>query len=379
MANLTVARNLCCRVTVCNKISNCVAGVTVVSQRNAGTYNPSVVPRGRGGRSSFSGMSVAVFGASGFVGRYLVNRLGKEGSQIIIPHRCDPYYVQHMKLMGDLGQINFQEYTVKETERIRDIVKHCNIVINLLGQDYETRNFHFEDIHINVAGTLAKICKEEGVGRLIHLSALSADITSPSKFLRTKAAGETVVRREFPEAIIIKPAQIYGSEDRYFNHFANQRFAGGVPLYFSAWKSVKRPVFVTDVAQGILMACKEKDAEGKTYEFYGPKPYFLSDVIEYIYRITRRPYIKYPLPKFVLKGIARGFELYPFIPWLTRDMLEVQHSAEIPTEGVPGLEDLGITPKTMEMNAIIGLRRHRADASYHFGIDDIEPVPVAKS
>lgn len=38
--------------------------------------------RGTGGRSSFNGMVATVFGATGFVGRYLCNRLGKSGTQV---------------------------------------------------------------------------------------------------------------------------------------------------------------------------------------------------------------------------------------------------------------------------------------------------------
>ena len=63
--------------------------------------------RGRGGRSSFSGVVTTVFGASGFFGRALVNKLGKIGSQIIVPYRGDPYDVRDLKLMGDLGQVLF--------------------------------------------------------------------------------------------------------------------------------------------------------------------------------------------------------------------------------------------------------------------------------
>ncbi|XP_071482749.1 NADH dehydrogenase [ubiquinone] 1 alpha subcomplex subunit 9, mitochondrial-like, partial [Diadema antillarum] len=168
---------------------------------------------------------------------------GREGSQIVLPHRCDPYWVMPIKLMGDLGQVMFRQYELRDHDLIRDIVSHCNVVINLLGKDFETRHYTFEDVNIEGPRNLARICKEAGVPRLIHVSALGADLASPSKFLRTKAAGEKVVREQFPEAIIIRPAQMFGREDRFFNHFANQRFFGGVPLYPSARKVVKRPVY----------------------------------------------------------------------------------------------------------------------------------------
>lgn len=46
------------------------------------TTNPSNFKRGPGGRSSFNGVVATVFGCSGFLGRYVVNKLGKNGSQV---------------------------------------------------------------------------------------------------------------------------------------------------------------------------------------------------------------------------------------------------------------------------------------------------------
>lgn len=63
-------------------------GVTGVQLRHSSDVrvipNPSLsaLKRGRGGRSSFNGNVVTVFGASGFLGRYICNRLGKTGSQV---------------------------------------------------------------------------------------------------------------------------------------------------------------------------------------------------------------------------------------------------------------------------------------------------------
>jgi NAD(P)-dependent dehydrogenase (short-subunit alcohol dehydrogenase family) len=51
-----------------------------------------------------SGITATVFGCSGFLGRYLVNALARQGSQVVVPYRADDVDVQHLRQMGDLGQ-----------------------------------------------------------------------------------------------------------------------------------------------------------------------------------------------------------------------------------------------------------------------------------
>lgn len=63
------------RWTLVRKLSSIADSVQFV--RNISSQNK----RGTGGRSSFSGLVVTVFGASGFTGRYVVNRLGMLGNE----------------------------------------------------------------------------------------------------------------------------------------------------------------------------------------------------------------------------------------------------------------------------------------------------------
>ncbi|NWI92683.1 NDUA9 dehydrogenase, partial [Pitta sordida] len=319
----------------------------------------AVIPHGRSGRSSVSGIVATVFGATGFLGRYVVNRLGRIGSQVIIPYRCDQYDLMYLRPMGDLGQLLFMEWDCRDKDSIRRAVEHSNVVINLVGKEWETRNFRFEDEFVNIPQSLAQISREAGVETFIHISHLNANMKSPSKYLRSKAVGENVVREEFPSAIILKPSEMFGREDRFLNHYANMRWFGGVPLIALGKKTVKQPVYVVDVAKAIINAIKNPDAKGKTYALTGPHRYLLYDMVEYIYAVCHRTFIPYPLPRPLYHLVARFFEVNPFEPWITRDKVDRFHTTDMKFPDLPGFEDLGIQPAPLEQKAIEVLRRHR--------------------
>ncbi|XP_006891427.1 PREDICTED: NADH dehydrogenase [ubiquinone] 1 alpha subcomplex subunit 9, mitochondrial [Elephantulus edwardii] len=336
----------------------------------------AIIPHGKGGRSSFSGIVATVFGATGFLGRYVVNRLGRMGSQVIIPYRCDTYDLMHLRPMGDLGQIIFLEWSGRDKDSIRRAVEHSNVVINLVGREWETKNFDYEDVFVKIPHAIAQVCKEVGVEKLIHVSHLNANIRSSSRYLRNKAVGEKEVRDAFPDATIIKPSDIFGREDKFLNYFASMRAFGGVPLISLGLKTEKQPVYVVDVSKGIINVIKDPDARGKTFAFTGPNRYILFDLIQYIFAMAHRPFIPYPLPHFAYQLVARFFEMSPFEPWTTRDKVERVHITDMKLPHLPGLEDLEIQATPLELKAIEVLRRHR---TYRWLSSEIEDVKPAKT
>lgn len=122
--------------------------ITFVQCSSYSTGRLTPIRRGTGGRSSFNGIVATVFGASGLVGKAVCNRLGKVGTQMIIPYRGDYYDVQPLKMCGDLGQVLFSPYYLKDEESLRKAMKHSNLVINMIGREWETRNFSFDDIYV---------------------------------------------------------------------------------------------------------------------------------------------------------------------------------------------------------------------------------------
>ncbi|XP_050141066.1 NADH dehydrogenase [ubiquinone] 1 alpha subcomplex subunit 9, mitochondrial-like [Malus sylvestris] len=108
--------------------------------------------------------------------------------------------------MGDLGQIVPMKYNPRDEDSIKAVIAKANVVINLIGRDYETRNFSFEEVNHSMVQQLATISKEHGViMRFIQVSCLGASSSSPSRFLRTKAVAEEAVLSE-----LLEVAQVQG-------------------------------------------------------------------------------------------------------------------------------------------------------------------------
>ncbi|KAG4120375.1 hypothetical protein ERO13_D11G140000v2 [Gossypium hirsutum] len=329
-------------------------GSTLASHKGMG----HLVRKGTGGRSSVSGIIATVFGATGFLGRYLVQQLAKMGSQVLVPFRGSEDNPRHLKLMGDLGQIVPMKYDPRDENSIKAVMAKANVVINLIGREYETRNFSFEEVNHFMAEQLAVIAKEHGgIMRFIQVSCLGSSLSSPSRFLRAKAAGEEAVLKELPEATVMKPAVMIGTEDRIMNrwaHFAKKY--SFLPLIGGGSTKIQ-PVYVVDVASAIVAALKDDGSSmGNVYELGGPEIYTVHELAELMYETIREwpRYVNVPLP--IAKAIAMPREVLlkkvPF-PLPNPDIFNLDHINAFATDTVVSenaltFMDLGIVPHKLK-------------------------------
>ncbi|KAK1123390.1 hypothetical protein K0M31_008100 [Melipona bicolor] len=348
--------------------------------------NPTTasLKRGTGGRSSFNGIVCTIFGCSGFVGRSLPIRLGKIGTQLILAHRCDPYHVRELKVGGDLGQVYYVPFDLRDEDSIIRAMKYSNVVVNLIGTNYETSNFSFNDVHVEGARTLARLAKKCNVERFVHMSCLNAAakptpmiIKKGSKFLKSKWFGELAVKEEFPEATIVRPSVIYGCMDNFISHYmARQRATFEyIPLWHKGEKSEKQPVYIHDVISGLVEIIRNPDTAGKTYQFVGPERYTLSKLVMWMYEMkmqsTGNPYkindMKYN-PYFWLKTAMYElmYSVHPAINILW-EVMELHHTTDKIDPSLPTLEDLGVTPTNMKTRLAWEIETYR-----DVYIDDLE-------
>ena len=303
-----------------------------------------------------------IFGGTGFIGRYVVERLADRGARILVISRSPRSHGQHLQPLGSVDQIVVQSVDLSSETALRRALAGAAGVINLIGILYETGRQQFAEIHGALAERIAAAAHAEGVGRLIQISAIGADSGSASAYARSKAEGERRVREAFPGATILRPSIVIGPEDGFFNRFAAlARVLPALPL-IGGGQTRFQPVYVGDVAQAVVVALERDDAPGKTYELGGPQTYTFAELMRYMLQILGRRRLLVNLPFGIATLQARFLELLPE-PLLTRDQVELLKHDNIVAPGTPGLEALGITPTPIELIVPQYLARYRASGA----------------
>ncbi|KAJ9659769.1 Protein-lysine N-methyltransferase efm5 [Coniosporium apollinis] len=312
-----------------------------------------------GGRSSLGGHTATVFGATGFLGRYVVNRLARQGTTVVVPFR-EEMAKRHLKVAGDLGRVVFIEMDLRNINSIEESVRHSDIVYNLIGRDYPTKNFDFEDVHVTGAQRIADAVAKYDVDRFVHVSSYNADPNSSSEFFRTKGRGEAVVRDIFPETTIVRPAPMYGYEDRLLNKLAS------ITNTFTSnhMQERLRPVHVIDVAMGLEMMMTDDNTASETYELYGPQEYTMAELAQIVDKeiIKTRRHIN--VPKRIMQPLA---QLYNRAIWWSKtsgDMIEREFIDQKVDPKAKTFKDLNIEPSQLKDLTFDYLKGYRSAAFY---------------
>lgn len=290
---------------------------------------------------------IAIFGASGFIGRYVVRDLARGGAVIAACARRASS-AGFLRPMGDVGQIAPLSADLGDARALAAVVAGADAVVNLVGILYERGKQRFDLTHHQGPGQLAELAKRAGVKRFVHVSALAADANSSSAYARSKAAGEAAVRAAFPSAVILRPSLVFGPEDNFFNRFAAMaRVSPALPL-IGGGATKFQPVYVGDVASAVAAALSRDDTEGETYELAGPATFTMRQLFELMLHIIGRKRFLVSIP-FGLASLEAFFLEWLPRPLLTRDQVRLLRHDSIMAPGASGLAELGITPAALEL------------------------------
>lgn len=280
---------------------------------------------------------VTLIGGGGFIGRYVAQELLAAGARVRVVER-DPRRAWFIKPLGGLGQTQFAAADATKPETLARVIAGSDAVVYLVG----TWGPDFEAVHVGGVRAAARAATATGASAFVLLSALGADAQSGSRYFATKAAGEAAAREEFPGVTVLRPATVFGPEDKFLNRFAAMMANRVVPMLRPETRF--QPVHVVDLARAAAAAVADPAAHGgRTYELAGPEVLTMRGLMRWLAQATGRTPTFVELPD-ALGGLA---VLLPGGP-ITRDQWKMLQVDNIADGTLPGLDAFGIEPAPME-------------------------------
>jgi uncharacterized protein YbjT (DUF2867 family) len=289
--------------------------------------------------------SIVVFGGTGFLGRRVVWRLRKAGFFVRIASRHPDR--GHRLFGSNDPQLRSVEANIHDERSIANVVAGAYGVVNAVSLYVEHGNETFHSVHVEAAQRVADQAHRAGVERLAHVSGIGSDAGASSLYIRKRGEGELAVRAAFADAILIRPAVMFGPDDSFLT--AILKLLRQLPIYPMFGRGLTRlqPAYVEDVAEAIARALDRKDVHAITFEFGGPRVYSYEALLRVVAHEANLKPILVPIPFGVWRTLARVAEMLPRPP-VTRNQVELMQVDNVSSPEMPGFEDLGISPHSVE-------------------------------
>jgi NADH dehydrogenase len=308
---------------------------------------------------------VAVLGGSGFIGRYVVKRLAGDGVVVSAGAR-HAENARFLSPMGDVGQVARLNVGLGDEALLRAFLAGQEALVNATGILQEGGGQRFDGVHHKGPARLARLAREAGVERLVHISAIGAEPRASSAYARSKAAGEQEVRDAFPTVTILRPSVVFGPEDNFFNRFARMALVSPMLPLIGGGETRFQPVYVGDVAAAVVRCLDDPGTAGRTFELGGPKIYTMRALLELLLAEIRRRRAFIDLPFGLATLQARMISLLPKPP-LTVDQVELLKRDNVVSSGALTLASLGIEATPLEAVLPTYLDRYRRGGWYERG------------
>ena len=311
---------------------------------------------------------VTIYGGSGFVGRYISWHLARRGWRIRVAVRR-PNEALFVRPYGVVGQVEPVFCNIRDDASVASVMTEADAVVNCVGVLAEDGRNSFDAVQAEGAGRIARLAAERGITRMVHLSAIGADATSDSGYARSKAAGEAAVLSALPDAVILRPSLVFGTEDKFFNRFASMaRFGPILPVVGAGTRF--QPVYVDDVAR-VAVKGVEGEIPGGVYELGGPEVATFRELMRKMLGVIQRRRMILNVPFWAAGAQATALDLAGKVSlglWsndvLTRDQVRLLRRDNLVAPGAKGFADLGIDPTAMESVLESYLYRYRPHGQY---------------
>ena len=287
-------------------------------------------------------MRIVLLGATGFVGHHLLPELSAAGHQCLVLCRYKP----GCRELALIPNVELRQVDVHDSGVLKKQLKGADAAINMVGILNESgrSGSGFRKAHVDLAEKLIQACRENGVRRLLQLSALNAG-KGDSHYLVSKGDAEELIRQAHDlDSTIFQPSVIFGEGDSFFNRFAGLlRLVPILPL--ACPQARMQPVWVGDVVRAMAASLENPETAGKTLIMVGPREYSLRELVEWTARTIGLKRWVVGLPNVLSRMQGWLMDFVPGKPFSSDNYRSLQTDN---TSGENALLGFGIRPRALE-------------------------------
>ncbi|TYL98415.1 complex I NDUFA9 subunit family protein [Bradyrhizobium rifense] len=286
-------------------------------------------------RAATNGRTITVFGGTGFLGNRIVCHLRNHEFPVRIASRHPDVQLQSVAA------------NIHDERSVANALVGAYGAVNAVSLYRERGGETFHSVHVEAAPLVAAQARRAGVERLVHVSGIGADAASPSHYIRKRGEGERAVLAEFPDAMIVRPAVMFGPDDAFLSTVL--KLLRRLPIYpmFGRGRTRLQPAYVEDVAEAVARIMARAETHPTVFEFGGPTPYSYEQLLRAIAHQAGLAPLLIPIPFAIWHALAWACEILPRPP-LTRNQVELMRIDSVSSPEMPGFAELGISPQSIE-------------------------------
>ena len=245
-------------------------------------------------------MTVAVIGATGFVGSHLVPHLLAAGHRVVAVSR------DGRRSAGWGEQVETRAADVGTGSGLDDALIGADAAVHLVAIPRESKGISFEEINVRGTRRIVQAAERAGIQRLVHLSAIGVVEDPKLAFLDSKYRGEQLVRQSALHWVVLRPSLLFGEGDGFFNLVkATLRYwSPGIVAIPGRGNARFQPLSVDDLAIAVEKSLADADRAGSVYELGGPDWVTYGEIVDRVMKVTRMRRLRLPMPIPLISAIT---------------------------------------------------------------------------
>ena len=239
--------------------------------------------------------TVAVVGATGFVGSHLVPHLASSGHGVVAISRDG----RRLDGWTEAG-VEARAADVTGETGLEAALSGADAVVHLAAIPRESRGRTFEAVNVRGTRRVVDAATAAGIPRIVHVSVLGVAEDPSLAYLHSKWLGERAVRDSALEWVVLRPSLMFGRGDGFFTlvKVTLKWWSPGVVVIPGAGDARFQPLSVDDLAIAIERSLVDADRSGSIYEIGGPRWMTYREIVDEVMRVTgmRRLKLGMPIP-----------------------------------------------------------------------------------